>query len=149
MPFEALLDRHERVELSQVEASRDAGDHGANVPALAPSAAPRGPVSSGRPADRQAVEPACCRGGDPADAGLYQEVYPDFTVRHFHEQLVKRHNYKLGYTDAAELACGAGLVRPASKRSAQRKRRPRRPLPGMMLHQDASRFAWLPGDDRQ
>jgi hypothetical protein len=26
---------------------------------------------------------------------------------------------------------------------------PRRPLIGMILHQDASRFVWLPGDDRQ
>ena len=31
---------------------------------------------------------------DP-DAILYQERYPDFTVKHFHEQLGKRHNYKL------------------------------------------------------
>ena len=44
---------------------------------------------------------------------------------------------------------GAGLVRPAPRRSAHRKKRPRRPMVGMMLHQDASRFAWLPGDDRQ
>jgi hypothetical protein len=40
------------------------------------------------------------------------------------------------------------LVRPAPKRSAHRKKRPRRPMVGMMLHQDASRFAWLPGDQR-
>jgi hypothetical protein len=44
---------------------------------------------------------------------------------------------------------GAGLVRPAPWRSAHPKKRPRRPVVGMMLHQDASRFAWLPGDDRQ
>ena len=42
-----------------------------------------------------------------------------------------------------------GLVKPAPRRSAHRKKRPRRPMPGMMLHQDASRFAWLPGDERQ
>jgi hypothetical protein len=39
----------------------------------------------------------------------------------------------------------AGLVRPAPKRSVHRKKRPRRPMTGMMLHQDASRHAWLPG----
>jgi hypothetical protein len=44
---------------------------------------------------------------------------------------------------------GAWLVRPAPRRSAHRKKRPRRPTVGMMLHQDASRFAWLPGDDRR
>ena len=29
---------------------------------------------------------------------LYRECYSDFTVKHFHEQLVRRHNYKLCYT---------------------------------------------------
>jgi hypothetical protein len=43
----------------------------------------------------------------------------------------------------------AGLVIPAPKRSAHRKKRPRRPTVGMMLHQDASTHCWLPGVDRQ
>src|SRR5947209_3615862 len=30
--------------------------------------------------------------------GLYEERYSGFTVKHFHEQLHKRHHYKLGYT---------------------------------------------------
>ena len=30
--------------------------------------------------------------------GLFTSRYCDFTVKHFHEQLVKRHGYKLGYT---------------------------------------------------
>jgi len=66
-------------------------------------------------------------------------------VKHFHEQLVKRHNYKLGYTVTKVHLHRAGLVRPATKRSAHRKKRPRRPMIGMMLHQDASRHAWLKG----
>jgi hypothetical protein len=41
----------------------------------------------------------------------------------------------------------AGLVTPARTRSAHRKKRPRRPMVGMMLHQDASTHAWLPGDE--
>src|SRR5437868_14271721 len=81
--------------------------------------------------------------------GLYEERYGGFTVKHFHEQLQKRHHYKLGYTVTRLALQGAGLVRPAPRRSAHRKKRPRRPMVGMMLHQDASRFAWLPGDDRQ
>src|SRR5438552_9389642 len=39
----------------------------------------------------------------------------------------------------------AGLVRKAPKRSAHRKKRPRRPLPGMLLHQDGSRHVWIEG----
>ena len=39
----------------------------------------------------------------------------------------------------------AGLVKRAPRRGAHRRRRPRRPLPGMLLHQDAARHAWLAG----
>jgi transposase len=77
--------------------------------------------------------------------GLYRDKYADFTVKHFHEQLVKRHDYRLGYTVTKVSLHRAGLVRPAVKRSAHRKKRPRRPLVGMMLHQDGSRHAWLEG----
>jgi hypothetical protein len=81
--------------------------------------------------------------------GLYRERYPDHTVKHFHEQLTKRHGYKLGYTVTKVHLQRAGLVVAAARRSAHRKKRPRRPLEGMLLHQDASRFAWLPGEARQ
>jgi hypothetical protein len=81
--------------------------------------------------------------------GLFKERYSDFTVKHFHEQLVKRHGYKLGYTVTKTWLHRSGLVRPAAKRSAHRKKRPRRPMVGLMLHQDASMHAWLPGDPRK
>jgi transposase InsO family protein len=38
-----------------------------------------------------------------------------------------------------------GLLEKAKKRGAHRRKRPRRPLPGMMLHQDGSRHEWLSG----
>jgi len=75
---------------------------------------------------------------------LYQERYRDFTVKHFHEQLVKRHNYKLSYTVTRLALQGAGLVRPHKRRGGtHRKRRERRPLPGMLLFQDGSTHRWL------
>ena len=77
--------------------------------------------------------------------GLYRDKYADFTVKHFHEQLVKRHGYVLGYTVTKRALHAAGEVRPARKRSAHRKRRARRPLRGMLLHQDGSRHAWIEG----
>src|SRR5260370_11741190 len=58
---------------------------------------------------------------------LYQERYRDFTVKHFHEQLEKRHNYKLGYTVTRPALQGAGLVaRPKRRRGThpQKRRRP-------------------------
>ena len=77
--------------------------------------------------------------------GLFRDKYADFTVKHFHEQLQKRHNYVLGYTVTKLALHAAGLVRKAPKRSAHRKKRPRRPLPGMLLHQDGSRHPWIEG----
>ena len=76
---------------------------------------------------------------------LFRSHYADFTVKHFHEHLVKRHGYTLGYTVTKVCLHRAGLVRPALKRSAHRKKRPRRPMVGMMLHQDASTHEWLEG----
>src|SRR5450755_2316484 len=75
--------------------------------------------------------------------GLFRDKYADFTVKHFHEQLRKRHGYVLGYTVTKLALHAAGLVRKAPKRSAHRKKRPRRPLPGMLVHQDGSRHAWI------
>jgi transposase len=75
--------------------------------------------------------------------GLFRDKYADFTVKHFHEQLTKRHGYTLGYTVTKVHLHRAGLVRAAPKRSAHRKKRARRPLVGMMLHQDGSRHTWL------
>src|SRR3954454_146048 len=77
--------------------------------------------------------------------GLFRDKYADFTVKHFHEQLQKRHGYTLGYTVTKLALHAAGLVRKAPKRSAHRKKRPRRPLPGMLLHQDGSRHPWIEG----
>lgn len=74
---------------------------------------------------------------------LYRECYSDFTVKHFHEQLVKRHNYKLCYTVTKLSLQAAGLVPKAKRRGAHRKKRVRRPLPGMLLFQDASKHRWI------
>lgn len=80
--------------------------------------------------------------------GLYRDIYRGYTVQHFHEKLVAVHNYKLGYTVTKLHLHRAGLVAKAKKRSAHRKKRPRRPMIGMMLHQDASPHAWLSGSGR-
>ena len=74
---------------------------------------------------------------------LYRESYSDFTVKHFHEQLVRRHNYKLCYTVTKLSLQAAGLVPKAKRRGAHRKKRVRRPLPGMLLFQDASKHRWI------
>jgi transposase len=75
----------------------------------------------------------------------YRTRYFDFTVKHFHERLRAEHKFELGYSWTKRILQDAGLVKQAPKRSAHRKRRPRRPLPGMMLFQDGSTHAWLGG----
>jgi len=78
---------------------------------------------------------------------LYQEQYFDFNVRHFHEKLSSEHNIQLSYTWVKQALQGAGLVKTRRKRGKHRKRRPRRPLPGMMLHIDGSQHRWF-NDER-
>ena len=145
MRFTDVLGRSERSELSQMEAAellginertfrrwrdrhRDGGLPGLDDRRLTPSP---------RRASIAEIERML---------GLYRDLYRGFTVKHFHEQLGKRHGYTLGYTVTKLHLHRAGLVHPATQRSAHRKKRPRRPMVGMMLHQDASTHAWLPGD---
>src|SRR5712664_1782993 len=73
---------------------------------------------------------------------LYQEKYFDLNVRHFHEKLREQHQIGLSYTWVKKALQGAGLVRRERKRGVHRRRRERRPLPGMLLHIDGSRHRW-------
>lgn len=78
---------------------------------------------------------------------LYREKYSRFSVQHFHEKLVEEHKIGLSYTWVKKALQGAGLVEKEAKRGVHRKKRERRPIPGMMLHIDASKHQWF-GDDR-
>ncbi len=126
MRFTDVLDRSERSELSQMEAAellgisertfrrwrdrhRSGGLEGLADRRLAASLR-RAPVAE--------IERML---------GLYRDLYRGFTVKHFHEHLGKRHNYTLGYTVTKVHLHRAGLVQVAAKRSAHRKKRPRRP----------------------
>jgi transposase len=79
---------------------------------------------------------------------LYQERYADFNVRHFHEKLREEHYIRLSYTWVKQALQMAGLVKKSRKRGVHRRRRPRRPLPGMLLHLDGSSHAWFQDDRR-
>lgn len=148
MRFEDILGRTARSELSQMEAAELLGisertfrrwrdrhrEHGA----------------AGLDDRRLAASP---KRADVAEIermlGLYRDLYRGFTVKHFHEQVTKRYGYLLGYTVTKLHLQRSGLVQKAKTRSAHRKKRPRRPMVGMMLHQDASTHAWLAGDGKQ
>ena len=78
---------------------------------------------------------------------LYRDTYFDLSVRHFHEKLREEHAIELSYTWVKQALQGAGLVARRKKRGSHRRRRPRRPMPGMLLHIDGSKHRWF-SDDR-
>jgi transposase len=145
--FRSVLDRYESSELNQIEAAEllgvtertfrrwchryeEDGDAGLLDRRL-------GGVSGKRvPIDRSAEVEA-----------LYRTRYSGFTARHFHEHLVRDHQFTWGYTWTKVFLQSKGLLVRAKKRGAHRRKRPRRPIPGMMLHQDGSRHEWLAGLD--
>jgi transposase len=139
------LERHERGEFGQQTAAEMLGISDRTFRRWRDRLQDEGPSGLAdrrlRPSSRRAAQAEIER-----MLGLYRDHYGDFTVKHFHEQLVKRHDYKLGYTVTKVWLHRSGLVQAAKTRSAHRKRRPRRPMVGMMLHQDASTHAWLGGN---
>lgn len=75
---------------------------------------------------------------------LYQTTYRGFNVTHFHEKLQQHHNITRGYTFVKTALQTAGFVGKSPSRGKHRKRRPRKPLAGMMLHLDGSPHEWIP-----
>jgi transposase len=79
---------------------------------------------------------------------LYRDKYFDLNVRHFHEKLGEEHQIGLSYTWVKQALQAAGLVKRKARRGVHRKRRERRPLPGMMLHIDGSEHRWFQDERR-
>jgi len=67
------------------------------------------------------------------------------------ERAMEEHDIEVSYTWTKLLLQEAGLVEKAKKRGQYRRRRERRPLPGMLLHLDGSSHRWFehPWDERQ
>ena len=76
---------------------------------------------------------------------LYQGRYAGLSSKHFHEYLVREHGFNWGYSWTKSFLQSHGLIEKATKRGAHRRKRPRRPMIGMMPHQDASKHVWLAG----
>jgi len=78
-------------------------------------------------------------------ADLYNYRYQGFTVKHFYSWYQRSHGGIRSYTWVKKTLQGKGLVPKASRKGTHRKQRPRAPYIGMMLHQDGSTHAWVPG----
>ncbi len=98
-------------------------------------------------ADRRLGKPSSKRVPEEWEARLeqlYRERYSGFNAKHFHEHLVKEHGFPYSYTWAKSFLHRRQIVPLAPRKGVHRKKRPRRPLIGMMLHQDGSRHRWVP-----
>jgi transposase len=131
----SVLDRYEASELSQLEAAEllgmgertfrrwrrrfeDEGDAGLVDRRLGKPSGKQVPVD-----EAMGVE------------ALYRTRFSGFMAKHFHEHLVRDHGFRWGYTWTKTFLQSKGLLEKAKRRGTHRRKRPRRPLPGMMLHQ--------------
>lgn len=74
---------------------------------------------------------------------LYREKYYDFNAKHFHEKLCSQHSKTYSYNWVRTTLQSKGLITKGKRKNVHRKKRERRPMPGMMLHQDGSRHLWI------
>jgi len=74
----------------------------------------------------------------------YRRRHDGWSAKHFYAWY-RRDGGTRSYSWVKTRLQDAQLVPKAAKRGAHRKRRERRPLPGMLLHQDGSTHEWVPG----
>ena len=140
-----VMSRWERDELSQLEAAELLGMHERTFRRWARRFEADGDEGlSDRRLGRRSGR-AVGQGDAEEIERLYRERYQGFTAKHFHEYLKASHGYTLGYTCTKTLLQSRGLIPKAPRRGAHRRKRPRRPMVGMMVHQDASKHVWIEG----
>ena len=76
---------------------------------------------------------------------LYGSDYAGCNVKHFHTWYEREHGGTRSYSWVKNVLQEAKLVVRAKARGKHRKKRERKPLPGMMVHQDASTHEWVLG----
>lgn len=76
---------------------------------------------------------------------LFETHYPHFNVSHFYDKYRQAHQGERCYSWVKNRLQEAGLVKSAKRRGAHRRKRPRQPMKGMMIHQDGSTHEWVPG----
>lgn len=75
---------------------------------------------------------------------LYSTTYDGWNVQHFYERYCSQHSGGRSYTWVKKQLQRAGLAKQGKRKGQHRKKRPRRPLEGMMIHQDGSTHQWVP-----
>jgi transposase len=75
---------------------------------------------------------------------LYGSDYVGWNVKHFHTWYEREHGGRRSYSWVKNVLQKAKLVVRSKERGKHRKKRDRKPLAGMMIHQDASTHEWVP-----
>lgn len=76
---------------------------------------------------------------------LYQQHYSGYTASHFFDKYQGKYHGKRSYNWVRLTLQESGCLRAQKKRGPHRRRRPRVPMKGMMLHQDGSTHPWVEG----
>lgn len=76
---------------------------------------------------------------------LFETRYPKFSTAHFYDKWRDVHGGTRSYVWVKKQLQGFGYNKKAKRKTKHRRKRERKPLPGMMLHQDASTHEWVPG----
>jgi transposase len=76
---------------------------------------------------------------------LYKETYSSWNIKHFYERYQNHHQGQRSYTWVKTRLQAAGLAEQGRRQGRHRSERPRKPLEGMMIHQDGSTHQWIPG----
>ena len=76
----------------------------------------------------------------------YKSGFAGWNVAHFHSKYRGELQGTRSYSWVKTVLQDAGLARTAKRRGKHRIKRERAPLPGMMLHQDASTHCWVLGE---
>ena len=147
MKFEELFERRQAGQLSQEDAARVLG---VSVRTFRRWEGRYGAEGGDGLLDRRLDRVAGNR--IPADTvaevlELYDTMYHDYTAKHFHEKLVDEFGFGFSYNWLRVKLQDEGRTRKARRRGAHRRKRPRKPMPGMMLHQDGSTHEWVPGKE--
>jgi hypothetical protein len=74
---------------------------------------------------------------------LYKNQFSDHNVRHFHSVARRNYNCKRSYSWVKNMLFNQGIISKSTKGGKNRKRRVRRPMAGMMIHQDGSKHLWI------
>lgn len=96
--------------------------------------------------DRRVGHPSNNRAADEeieALTKLFKEKYKGFSIKHFHENYMNEVTKPRSYNWCRLHLHEEGLARKSKRGGPHRRRRDRKPMEGMMLHQDASTHAWI------